>query len=135
MKLFLKGNKSVIKGFKSFEQRVQKTVKTGLDEWQEGTVQLAKNRVPKRTGELQGGINGGSEGEWVRYAGTPTFYAPFVEFGTGSLVDVPEGLEDYAMQFKGAGIKEVNLPARPYLFNSAREKFTELMEKLRNVFA
>lgn len=30
-------------------------------------------------------------------------YAPFVEFGTKSKVDIPAGLEGYAMQFKGSG--------------------------------
>lgn len=43
-------------------------------------------------------------------------YAPYIEFGTGGLVDVPEGLESYAIQFKGRGVKQVNLTARPFLF-------------------
>ncbi|MVM34396.1 hypothetical protein GO755_30470 [Spirosoma sp. HMF4905] len=42
-------------------------------------------------------------------------YAPFVEFGTGGLVSIPEGWEELAGQFKGAGKREVNLPARPFL--------------------
>jgi len=43
-------------------------------------------------------------------------YAPYVEFGTGFLVTVPSELKDYAMQFKGAGIRQVNLRPRPYLY-------------------
>jgi len=57
-------------------------------------------------------------------------YAAYVEFGTGGFVDVPSGLEDYAIQFKGKGIKQVNLIPRPYLFNSAFEEFTELKNRL-----
>ena len=57
-------------------------------------------------------------------------YAAYVEFGTGGLVDVPIGLEDYAIQFKGKGIKQVNLPSRPFLFNSAFEEFTEMTNRL-----
>ena len=34
---------------------------------------------------------------------TDVKYAPFVEFGTKSKVDIPPGLEGYAMQFKGSG--------------------------------
>jgi hypothetical protein len=50
-------------------------------------------------------------------------YAAYVEWGTGALVDVPAGLEDYAIQFKGKGIKQVNLPARPFFFSPfLREK-------------
>lgn len=59
-------------------------------------------------------------------------YAPYVEFGTGSMVDVPQGLEDYAMQFKGKGIRQVNLPARPFLFPAAeknRKKFIDNIKK------
>lgn len=47
-------------------------------------------------------------------------YAPYVEFGTGGLVNVPRGLEEYAMQFKGRGIKQVNLPARPFMYPAFR---------------
>ena len=42
-------------------------------------------------------------------------YAPYIEFGTGGLVDVPKGWESLAIQFIGKGIKKVNLPARPYM--------------------
>lgn len=34
---------------------------------------------------------------------TDVKYAPYVEFGTKSKVDIPPGLEGYAMQFKGSG--------------------------------
>ncbi|TVR41894.1 MAG: hypothetical protein EA392_00925 [Cryomorphaceae bacterium] len=43
-----------------------------------------------------------------------TFYTPYQEFGTGSLVSVPPGFEAMAMQFKGAGIKEVNITPQPH---------------------
>ena len=37
----------------------------------------------------------------------------------------------YAQQFKGKGIKEVNLPARPYFFSSAREGLNDLFMRLK----
>ena len=43
-------------------------------------------------------------------------YAAFVEFGTGNMVKVPTELAEYARQFKGKGIRNVNLPARPFFF-------------------
>jgi HK97 gp10 family phage protein len=58
-------------------------------------------------------------------------YAPYVEFGTGGLVDVPAGLEDYAMQFKGKGIKKINMRARPYFFPSYFEETRELIKTLK----
>jgi hypothetical protein len=36
----------------------------------------------------------------------------------------------YAAQFKGKGIREVNLPARPFFFSSARIGFKNLLNRL-----
>lgn len=57
-------------------------------------------------------------------------YAAYVEFGTGTLVDVPAGLEEYAMQYKGKGIKQVNLPARPFLFPAFAKAVVELPKEI-----
>ena len=38
----------------------------------------------------------------------------------------------YAMQFKGKGIREVNLPARPFFFSSARVGFKNLYKRVDN---
>ena len=62
-------------------------------------------------------------------------YAPYVEFGTGSKVDLTDMLalgipSSYAAQFKGKGIKKINLPARPFLFNSARKGLQMLLLRL-----
>ena len=43
-------------------------------------------------------------------------YGPYVEFGTGAGVIVPAELREYALQFKGAGIRKVNTRAQPYLY-------------------
>jgi hypothetical protein len=60
-------------------------------------------------------------------------YSPYVEFGTGTLVDVPVGLEAYALQFKGAGVKQVNLPARPYFFAPYLREKPLLLERLKKL--
>ena len=64
-------------------------------------------------------------------------YSAYVEFGTGarvSLTDMRElGIPDsYAAQFKGKGIRDVNLPARPYFFSSARTGLQTLLKRLDN---
>lgn len=66
-------------------------------------------------------------------------YAPYVEFGTGEKVDLTDmqklGIPDsYALQFKGKGIKEINLPARPFLFPSARIEFLNLLKRIQERF-
>lgn len=65
--------------------------------------------------------------------GFKAHYAPYQEFGTGGLVDVPAGMEDYAMQFKGNDIKQINLPPRPFLYPAWKKnglKFLENLEKM-----
>jgi len=90
-------------------------------------------RVPKDTGRLAGSITFYKLApmDYVLEAGTD--YAAYVEFGTGGLVDVPNGLENYAMQFKGAGIRQVNLPARPYFFPPFIAKQKEIIEDIKRI--
>jgi HK97 gp10 family phage protein len=62
-------------------------------------------------------------------------YAPYVEFGTGSKVNVPSELSSYAVQFKGAGLRESNTRAQPYFYPAVflnREKFYKEMDKSLN---
>ena len=49
------------------------------------------------------------------------------------MVKVPSELKEVAIQFKGKGVKEVNLPARPFLypaFVKGRQQFLEDLEDL-----
>lgn len=91
----------------------------------------AQAAVPKKTAQLQRSINSVRNAilDYDIYA--REHYAPYVEFGTGGLVDVPKGLEAYAIQFKGAGIRQVNLPARPYLFPAYEAERIRLIERLK----
>lgn len=62
-------------------------------------------------------------------------YAPYVEFGTGRMVDLQHLTKlgfpaSYAMQFKGKGIKNVNLPARPFFFTNLRKELGDLTKRL-----
>ena len=64
-------------------------------------------------------------------------YAPYVEFGTGRIVNLKDmqelGIPDsYAAQFKGRGIKEVNLPARPFFFSSVRTEFRKMLDRVND---
>ena len=45
-------------------------------------------------------------------------YSAYHEFGTGGLVDVPEGWGEMAMQFKGKGIRQINIMPRPFMYPS-----------------
>jgi HK97 gp10 family phage protein len=60
-------------------------------------------------------------------------YAPYVEFGTGGEVSVPAGYEDFAIQFKGKGIRKVNLRPRPYLIPAFESEIPVLRKKIQNL--
>jgi phage gpG-like protein len=64
-------------------------------------------------------------------------YAPYVEFGTGRKVDLSHlkalGFNDsYAAQFKGKGVKNVVLPARPFFFTNVKKELNKLEIRLDN---
>lgn len=60
-------------------------------------------------------------------------YAPYPEFGTGTGVVAPSDVRDYAMTFKGRGIRKVNKRAQPYLFPAWRLAQKELFAKLEQM--
>jgi len=43
-------------------------------------------------------------------------YAAYIEFGTGGAVKIPQGVEDYAIQFKKQNRLNLSMKANPYLF-------------------
>ncbi len=58
-----------------------------------------------------------------------------MEFGTGTLVDIASdpGLRAYEATFIGKGIRQVNLPARPYFFPAVFKNFELLKQRLSKV--
>jgi hypothetical protein len=60
-------------------------------------------------------------------------YAPYVEFGTGNKVYVPQELSEYAIQFKGRGIRKVNTSHQPYFFPSVKISVKEMYAKLHQM--
>lgn len=85
----------------------------------------------------QGGINQNfffEKNKVMTYSvGNNMRYAPYIEFGTGTTVDVPEELSEYAMQFKGNGVKQINIPARPFLWPAAKEVFNKMEKNILKI--
>jgi len=97
-------------------------------------VNLAKKQVKAPTGTLRNTIKAERKGKTVEVI-AGAHYAPYVEFGTGGSVDLNDMLQlgipaSYAAQFKGKGIRDVNLPARPFFFSSGRIGFKNLLNRL-----
>jgi hypothetical protein len=129
----IEGLNELLTTLKEYPKEVQEEVKEEIDDFAQRVVKRAKQRVPKDLGG-GGGLSGaiGYQQEQGLIVAAKK-YAPFVEFGTGDLVDVPAGLEDYAIQFKGRGIRKVNLKARPFFFNSFFEEKPKLLDRLKKL--
>jgi len=78
--------------------------------------QLAKTDAPKDQGFLAQNINSKTVGLMHYELVSGALYSAYREWGTGAMVSVPANLVDYAILFKGKGIREVNSRPQPYFF-------------------
>lgn len=92
----------------------------------------AKSNVVVDLGKLrQSIVYEAYRGGWGAQVTANAKYAPYVEFGTGGLVQIPEGWDEVAAQFKGKGLVMISLPARPYLIPEFYEQVDALLQRLQ----
>jgi len=104
-------------------------------------VRKAMRLAPVNFGFLRASIGTNATGTgmnaevWAGGAGkgVNVHYAPYVEFGTGKGVSVPNELAEYAIQFKGKGIRKVNNRAQPYFFPAVKLSVKEMFTKLHQM--
>lgn len=91
----------------------------------------AKNMVAVDTGRLRNSISLKKDQFLSYYLVAQTNYAAYVEFGTGNGFIPPETKEwsELASKFKGKGIRQVNLPARPYMRPSILAYYPKFKEE------
>ena len=81
------------------------------------TKELSSGILKMPTGQLAGSIRPEKTGELSVQVIAHKEYAPYIEWGTITKVNVPAELKDYAIQFKGKGIKKNGgIETRPYFF-------------------
>ena len=132
----IKGLNSVLANIRKYGKEAEKDIEGVTELVARNIEKNAKNYAPAKFGKLGQSIQAVKDTplNWVIEAGGVIApYAPFVEFGTGGLVDVPNELKDQAIKFKGKGIKQVNLRPRPYLYPALLQGRTEYLEKLKKV--
>jgi HK97 gp10 family phage protein len=133
--LDLEGLSETIASLKKKGKDIEADVQDSLQEAAINIERSAASVVVKDKGAagLSGAINAFQEtkNSWAVEANKN--YAAYVEFGTGRLVKIPKGLESYAAQFKGRGVREVNLPARPFLFPAFETGKKWLINEIKNI--
>lgn len=131
-------------GFKSLEKRLEgmskEVVQEVSDSIDKNIFEINKEQVANVTK-----VNAVDTGHLRRSNGfevsQPTYkelfnnadYSVYVEMGTGGLVEVPKELTEYAMQFKGKGIRKINLPARPFFFPPFFKKRAKILRDILKV--
>lgn len=132
MGITLEGNQAFFRKIKNFSKDTEQIVHEELTVALDNIYNESLRKAPADMGG-GGGIRGsaykdqkGLDGE----VGYRNEYAPYIEFGTGSQVDIPQGLEEYAMNFYVSG--KGRLPASPYLFPSWYKETVEFLKRLRS---
>jgi hypothetical protein len=125
------GLSQVLGRFDEIEREVRKSAGVAVQETILEVAYDAKRDAAKDLGSLVQSI--GQEYESSKLEGTVfanAKHAPYIEFGTGGLVEIPEGFTEMAAQFRGKGKRTVNLPARPFLIPAANKGAKSLELKL-----
>ena len=114
----IKGLNKLLKKFETLDKEIIKNVEGTIEGAAQDIEVEAKVAAPVDFGKLRQGIKAqpiaGKEMGYRVIAKEK--YSAFMEFGTGGRVKVPTELKDVAIQFKGKGIREVNIQPRPFLY-------------------
>jgi len=113
----IRGTSQVLNRLKSISKEAELSVKSSVVRNTDQIYAEAVANVPVLDGYLRGSgntsyLNNQLTGT-VAFGGNAAPYAPYVEFGTGSGVNVPQGFEAYAMQFYVNG--KGTMRAQPFL--------------------
>lgn len=133
----LKNLKKVLNNLKRFGKEAENKIEDATIKAAKNIELDAKSKAPKDLGFLQNSINSREVDKLNWSVGTNVSYAPYQEFGTGGRVDLSYLTQagyptEYAAQFKGAGIRKVNVPPKPFLFPALienRQKYIDDLEK------
>jgi HK97 gp10 family phage protein len=134
----IKGVNSVIADLRKYGKEAEKDIQGVTEQVARNIEKNAKSGVVANFGKLGQSIQAVKINDYnwsIEAGGILAPYAPFVEFGTGGLVQVPNELKEIAIKFKGKGIRQVNLRARPYLYPALLRGRTEYLDKLKKVLS
>jgi uncharacterized protein (UPF0261 family) len=135
--LEISGVKELLAGFEDYKKESDKAILQAVGDTARAVEKDAKMRLKsglqkdpkhKRDGTLWGSIMRMKKHEKDKFeavVGTGLEYAPYIEFGTGDLVEIPEGAEAVAAQYRGKGL-------RNYAAVKNKNKFIEALEKRLN---
>lgn len=95
----------------------------------------AVTAAPADQGLLRNSITHEKRGVMNHVITSAAPYSAYQEFGTGSLVRVPSEWKEFALQFKGKGIREVNIKPHPFFFVQVPKARAKLRKQIPQAIA
>lgn len=118
-KIKIKGLNKLLKKVHHLEEAVQEDVdiivREGVNDMNNQAIQNITSNGIVDTGFLRNSQQFVNKGERKYSLTNSAHYAPYHEFGTGGRVSVPNDWGPIAAQFKGKGLRVVNISPRPFL--------------------
>jgi HK97 gp10 family phage protein len=126
----------VIRQMQSFGKNVDSSIAQITEDNAQKIVFNAKIAAPSNKsitgGSLKQTIINEPKGKLNQVIYSKEKYAPYVEFGTGGLVSVPNELKELAIQFKGKGIKKINIQPQPFLYPAFVKGRIDYLKQLKD---
>ena len=130
----LKGLDALLSELKKLPESAKKDLAREVEFSAREIAKQAQIFAPKDTGYLTGSIKPEQSKDPLTWSVTAyANYAAYMEFGTGGLVQVPSELKEIAIQYKGKGIREVNLRPQPYLYPALQIKGKEFIKRVERL--
>jgi len=134
--LEISGVEGLLQDFKGFKKEAEIAINKAVSDTSRAIETDAKNRLRDCNhvvfGNLLRSIYNRVIQSMEKIVGTNVYYAPYIEFGTGDLVEIPEGTEEVAIQFKGKGIRKVNIKGDSFLNWAAVNQSKKLVDRIEN---
>lgn len=138
LKVDLIGSKELKSAIEKAEKKLVEGVNRAMDA---STIAIHNKQVtltPVDKGILRAGNTFDNSKPLNKVLENAVEYAPYQEFGTGAYVFIGETwmnpeLLAIAANFKGKGIKKVNIMPRPFFYNSFYEEVPKLIKAIEEV--
>ena len=125
------GVNSLIRRLRRLPQDLERQIEAVIETNAREVERSAQRFAPVDTSELKSSISAEGTGNLSWRVIVRANHGPYIEFGTGGLVRVPDELREIASRFIGNGTRQIDLRPQPYLFPALELQRNVLLNDLR----
>lgn len=129
----IKGLKKVLVALDRLPQVLENEINLIIEDNARQMSRSAQRFAPYDTGELKRSIKAARNGDMAWRVVVLAKHGPYMEFGTGGLVRVPDELLDVAILYKGRGVKNIDLRPQPYLYPAFELQRDQYVKDLKDL--